>query len=539
MPVGQRQGFGLDSKLIEQIDWELALRRVAQDMKSDFIWAPHLRYIVERCGEALSSGLKRELKDGEFSPGLPLTIEVPKSFRIVVAGSIRRLGPVYSRPGSILPLKDRLLYQLLADQVADSIEQNTDRSRSFSHRLAGPDRGHMFVSNRLCWSELQEVLKRHMATTSVNYVLKLDIADYFGSINQHVLINTLKSIGVSAGLCDKLEAMLLAYTGQRSSRGIIQGIYPSDLLGAFYLHPVDRFFADNAIVSARYVDDVYIFVESVDKAHEIMRILTPELRAHDLRLNEAKSKILPKTLLVTEEPDLEALFDEAVLEIVEQLDENEVEEGYDFQKDWDDAPELDKEEIELEATRRLFASILTYPGHEENIERFCLPLFAKARSDHAVNHVLDAFKRRPSMAQIYAAYLGKFVDGNDHIQVELVKLLKDNELFDWQRMWIVAALCQVSSLSDDVVREVWRILSDPTRHDGLRGSAAILVGRLGDIQRRRSLFQIYPTVSEYVQLAIYFSSRSWTGVERKNARAAWGAHSEYHRAMTAGFLAAS
>jgi hypothetical protein len=36
--------FGLDPNLVNKIDWHLALSRIASDLKSDFIYAPHLAY---------------------------------------------------------------------------------------------------------------------------------------------------------------------------------------------------------------------------------------------------------------------------------------------------------------------------------------------------------------------------------------------------------------------------------------------------------------------------------------------------------------
>ena len=144
----------------------------------------------------------------------------------------------------------------------------------------------------------------------------------FRSINQHTLINMLKSYGYNSSLADRLERILLSFTGERSSRGILQGIYPPDLFGAFYLSAVDRFFDDQNILSARYVDDIYIFIKSVDEADQVMRKLIPFLRSYDLNLNETKSTILPKSALHTEEPDLEALFANAVEEISTQIGED-------------------------------------------------------------------------------------------------------------------------------------------------------------------------------------------------------------------------
>jgi hypothetical protein len=89
-------------------------------------------------------------------------------------------------------------------------------------------------------------------------------------------------------------------------------MYPSDLFGNFYLAPVDQFLKDElGVPSTRYVDDIYIFLDSIESSVSVVRKLIPMLRSYDLILNEAKSKILPAKTLLTEEPDLEDLFNAA------------------------------------------------------------------------------------------------------------------------------------------------------------------------------------------------------------------------------------
>ena len=88
----------------------------------------------------------------------------------------------------------------------------------------------------------------------------------------------------------------------------------------------------------------------------------------------------------------------------------------------------------MKATTVLFESLSQYTGQEENIERFCLPLFSKAGSDCALEHVLDAFKKRPAMTQIYASYVAKFLD-EDEVQKTLWALLKDASLPDWHNVF--------------------------------------------------------------------------------------------------------
>jgi Reverse transcriptase (RNA-dependent DNA polymerase) len=531
--------FGMDLTDVSAADWNLAVQRIIHDMRSDFIYAPHVGFVYRRVGQELVEIVKRELKDGQYKPGLPLTLEVPKSHRIRVNVNPPRMGPAYSRPGSILLPKDRLLYQILADKAAPIIEAKTDQTRSFSHRLEQGDGPTMFKPTRVCWGELQKALRKHSADNKNKYVLKIDVANFFGSLNQHTMINVLADAGYPPKYLARLEALLTAYTGERSSRGIIQGIYPSDLLGNFYLEPVDRFLADQNMSSARYVDDMYIFLGSVDASESLIRQLIPELRSYDLVLNEAKSAIMPKTALNTEEPDLEALFKEAIEEISEQIEDEDFDSDYGFQSEWEDDEdeegeegEEDKEEdFELKATKILFDAVKDYPGHEEAIERFCLPLLAKALSDHAVEHVIAAFAKRPSMTQIYVSYLSKFLP-EPNIYNFLSKSLEDRTLVHWQQMWILAALLTKEPRDETPITTALQILKDGSVHDAARAVAAIYVGRYGDAARRKALTGVYGNVSPYIQSAIYFSSQYWPQVERKNAKAQWGALNPLNELLT-------
>ena len=392
----------------------------------------------------------------------------------------------------------------------------------------------MFLPTRVCWNDLQKTLSTHSKNEVVSYIVKVDVANFFGSLNQHVLINGLHDSGYPKSLHSRLELMLTSFAGERSSRGILQGMYPSDLFGNFYLAPIDRLLDEHGVPSARYVDDLYIFVASISGAHRLMRELIPALRSYDLTLNEAKSVIIPKSSLITEEPDLEALFSNAVAEIASQVDEEDFDADYGFQSDWeeDDDEEKDEDdELTLQATIALFDSIEDYPGHEENIERFCLPLFAKASSDHAVQHVIDSFTKRNAMSQIYASYLARFLNQNAVCEF-LIGLLDDGSLVDWQKMWVIAALSQLDKAGDTSVKKANDLLKDGTRHEALRAVAAIYVGRYGDHSRRKALVSYYNSVSPYIQAAIYFASRNWPGIERSNAKASWGNHGLLNSLLT-------
>jgi len=530
--------FGLDDKQLAEIDWDLAIARVLHDMRSDFIFAPHLRFIYAHAGQALIENVVADLKGGTYTTGVPIHIEVPKSARMSTSG-LNRLGPPFSRQGSILLPKDRLFYQAIADQAADLIEKRTDKTRSFSHRVASPPTESMFLPTRTCWGAFQKRLRELSAKDENKYVLRTDIANCFGNLNQHTLINTLHDAGFDQSLGRRLESIITRYTGDRSSRGILQGIYPSDLLGNFYLNPIDRLLDDLGVDSARYVDDIYIFVPSGSEAEKVTRELIRQLRIYDLTLNEAKSKLMPAGLLLTEEPDLEELFQNAVEEITEQIAEDDDGVDYGFQSAWDDNEgyDSDKEEtpsaeLELKATIELFDAIDQYPDQEENIERFCLPMFSKAMSDHAVDHVAKAFSQRPSMTQIYASYLANFIDDDKDILGFLLEKFSDSSLVDWQRIWVAAALLTLDDADEAVVKPAWAVFQDANRHEALRANAAIIVGRYGDLARRKSLVDAYAACPPFVQAAIYYSSRRWPKVEKANAKNAWSQHGTLNELIT-------
>lgn len=164
--------FGIDGAMLKLVNIELSLQRILSDIRSDFIFAPHLNFIYSKAGTELIKNLKSDLLSGNFSPNHPITMEVPKSFRMRIAVSPSRLGPSFTRPGSILFPLDRLFYQILADQAVDIIDKETDHTRSFSHRIAHDDPTEMFLPTRLCWGELQKVMKKHSKKPYIRYILK-------------------------------------------------------------------------------------------------------------------------------------------------------------------------------------------------------------------------------------------------------------------------------------------------------------------------------------------------------------------------------
>ena len=50
--------FGMDGAMLAKIDWNLALKRVIHDLRTDFIYAPHLGFIYSKAGDELIAQVK-------------------------------------------------------------------------------------------------------------------------------------------------------------------------------------------------------------------------------------------------------------------------------------------------------------------------------------------------------------------------------------------------------------------------------------------------------------------------------------------------
>jgi retron-type reverse transcriptase len=500
---------GLDRSIVEGIDESLTLKRIESDIRTDFILAPHYNAIFTRAGEELWDFVRTSLRSGKYEPELPLTVNVPK-------------GRGFSRPGSILQPVDRFVYQALIDLSAEQLEELIDRKRSFSHVLS-PDEGAMFEPAQECWDTLQASV--YEMASEEGYILKADIANYFERLPQHHLINLMDASGIETGVVKLLEDMLSAFQ-ERDSFGIIQGTYPSDLLGNFYLTELDSYCELQDIPSARYVDDFYLHFADLYEAKNGLVELQEHLRKEGLHLNEFKSRIHQASQLIYEETIVDNLFEAAKDEVREDWFSYQA--GYGFSAEWyDDEPEPDEEEIELNALHNLYGAKGDYEAHSDKIEKFCLPIFRAAHDEIAIEESLEGVIERPHLTKLYQSYLSRFVRSHDDLRDELCSLVERKEMYtDYQRMYLFGALLNADSVPRAIAKTAVKYLKDTSRSIELRAICAIFASKYGAPQQRRAVRLAYEDEpSPYVRAAIMYSTRYFTGAERRTCIKAWSNHS--------------
>ena len=272
--------FGLDDKFIKKLVNELDVSHIRDDEASDFFFLPQLDAIYQHCGDKLKKLVAEKLGKSSYGPKPPIEMEIPKGAR-VSARTTSIIGPNYFRPGSTLLPEDRVVYHFIAQQAEPVIENSLDRSKVFSNKpLSKAGEGFASPSNQ--WRALRNAIESAAKSGQYKFVLKCDLAQYFFSINQHELVNQLEHQGLPPELVKLAEKFLSSLTLDRSSRGIIQGLYASDLLGNGYLSAIDEFIADSGNVHFRYVDDMYIFFATADDFRSFFPKFVKKLRDYDL-----------------------------------------------------------------------------------------------------------------------------------------------------------------------------------------------------------------------------------------------------------------
>ena len=134
------------------------------------------------------------------------------------------------------------------------------------------------------------------------YVLKLDIHDYFNSIDTDILMDMLKEIIDDDGqLLDFLRYILFQdrcfWNGELidEKRGAMAGVPLASFFANVYLKDLDLVFMGNMIPYYRYSDDIIVFFDSEEELEEGFAYIRDHIEAKKLTLNMDKYKVsLPK-----------------------------------------------------------------------------------------------------------------------------------------------------------------------------------------------------------------------------------------------------
>jgi group II intron reverse transcriptase/maturase len=169
-----------------------------------------------------------------------------------------------------------------------------------------------------------KALHRHLFHGKVETVIDIDLADFFGSIDHRMLLAILQENIADERFMRYIVRMfkagvLAASEMTVSEEGVPQGSICSPVLANVMAHYViDVWFAETVkthcrgqVEIFRYCDDFVICCECRDDAERIRTALSGRLNKFGLRLNEAKTQLVPFFIA--------ALFDDPLLDVLSSL----------------------------------------------------------------------------------------------------------------------------------------------------------------------------------------------------------------------------
>lgn len=127
------------------------------------------------------------------------------------------------------------------------------------------------------------------------YGYKVDIHDYFNSVDTNIMINILRDkIRDDSLLVDFIVSIISesrAYFDENvitCKKGIMAGVPISGFLANLYLEELDRWFYENSILYARYSDDIIVFGETKEDVDKYKEKIKQFLDKRKLTINENK-----------------------------------------------------------------------------------------------------------------------------------------------------------------------------------------------------------------------------------------------------------
>lgn len=213
--------------------------------------------------------VQHELLSKKWNPEPYLRISIPKK-----NNEKRQLG--------LLSIKDKIVQQAIKILIEPKFEK-IFVSNSYGYR---PDKGHTRAIKfaRYC-----------LHNKKYPFVLKLDIDNYFDTINHEILFKRVQAVVPDMEIvrliqwCIKMGVVDKKMKWNEITEGVAQGAVLSPILANFYLHSFDQYILTRTKMYVRYADDFLICCTSREEAETLQKEASEFLENRlKLRLNEPR-----------------------------------------------------------------------------------------------------------------------------------------------------------------------------------------------------------------------------------------------------------
>lgn len=503
--------------------WHLARLDTHQDFAEDL-------YSTDIYGVDFSTRIKEtisRLKTETYQPRPLLPLEVPK-------------GSLGFRPGSIIPIQDRVIVSAIVILMAKKIDEQFPQSvHSWRTKDPFPQKGPIFKETGMAeipflkkksikrsvdpfeswydmWPFFDKETRRIFEIEGFRFLATSDIAAYFENIQLPILRDQLlQHFPKEPKLVNLLFIFLESWAvrtsyGRVHLRGIPQGNFVSSFLGNLFLLPLDLKFKgfekEKEARYFRYMDDVRIFTKKLEDARLAVFTMDRELRRLHLNVQTAKTKILDHRAGEI----AHALIDVRVDDISEMIDE--------IKDKWKNIkmPEKDRKRYlrgleiiskkDIQKKQKLIGS--RRPLEELSVRAFMRWIYAHRllNSNRYIDRLLTEIKINPEF-KITKRLISTTRQFPTRIKIEysVMKYLKSEQnIFSHQEAECLRAIRYLCNIHDEILIHSRERLLDLNQDPYLRMQSAYLLSRnemnIDFLLELENLIQIEN--NPYVQVAI-------------------------------------
>jgi hypothetical protein len=427
---------------------------------------------------------------------------------------------------------DALIFTALIHEVSPAIEKSrvpSSRSIACSYRVSIDENGSLFAHND-GWPEFQAKSRALAFSHECEYVLVVDITDFYNQASQHRIENSLETSGIPTDQAKVIEHFL-SELAAKHSRGLPVGPSASIVLAEACLNDVDTYLIRLGIPHVRYVDDFRIFCPSYRCALEMLHSLTDYLHtSHRLTLNSSKTKIYnavdfvesqlsdPEADDVKRRTDKKLVIDEFLKlfkdagEGYASADENESEDT----EDNEDESSVDINDLSItqSALQELFDEAISDPAGKQPMLRYILRRAASLRTTSIHSRVVQNLSKLAPLFRDVAKYFAKTKKATqEHIASLLDFLDTDNHgKLPYVRIWMFN-LFEELQLVDDYPYECLRKSIDSVQFVSTR-SSALIARKAGVLDWIRERKENWSTFGAWDRRAIIYAGSALPRDER-------------------------
>lgn len=245
------------------------------------VWITYFDYKVlnKHLGEKESQEFFLFIRDKKYIDVLDQILT--KGFSIPCKKQIQKIASIKKRVVYTFPQEENYILKLLTYLLIRRYDN------IFSPNL------YSFRANHC----VKQAFQRIVATPNISqyYTYKVDISDYFNSIDINILLQRLRNVlQDDKPLYDFIEALLknplVEENGEviEEQKGVMAGCPIAVFLANVYLLDLDRMFAEEDAIYCRYSDDIIIFTKTEEDQKRLKKKLLASLDTYHLKLNTAK-----------------------------------------------------------------------------------------------------------------------------------------------------------------------------------------------------------------------------------------------------------